>query len=75
MHDEFSPLPSDLSREDIPLVAEDGAEAIPEALVAVGVTGSPLDLEPATTKISLKPPNCKYYTVTLLLLCFIAHIG
>lgn len=40
--------------DNVPLIAEDGPEAITEALVAVGVTGSPLDLEPAMTKFSLK---------------------
>lgn len=40
--------------DNVPLIAEDGPEAITKALVAVGVTGSPLDLEPAMTKFSLK---------------------
>lgn len=40
--------------DDLPLIAEDGAEAVTQALVAVGVTVSPLDLESAMTKSSLK---------------------
>lgn len=48
--------------DNLPLIAEDGPEAITQALVAVGVTGSSLDLEPAMTKFSLK-----------LLLLYISH--
>lgn len=33
--------------DNLPLIPEDGPEAITQVLVAVGVTGSPLDLEPA----------------------------
>lgn len=40
--------------ENLPLIAEDGPEAITQALVAVGVTASPLDLESATTEILIK---------------------
>lgn len=40
--------------DNLPFIAEDGAEAIAKALVAVGVTGSPLDLESAMTKFLLK---------------------
>lgn len=40
--------------DNLPLVAEDGPETITQALVAGGVTGSPLDLEPAIKKFPLK---------------------
>lgn len=39
---------------NLPFIAEDGPEAITQALVAVGVTGSPLNLESAMTKVPIK---------------------
>lgn len=37
-------------RKNLPLIAEDGPEAITQALVTIGVTASPLDLESVRTK-------------------------
>lgn len=49
------PLSSELQcKNNSPFIAEDGAEAVAQALVAGGVTGSPLDLEPAMTKALIK---------------------
>lgn len=36
--------------KNLPLIAEDGPEAIAQALVTIGVTASPLDLESVMTK-------------------------
>lgn len=36
--------------KNLPLIAEDGPEAITQALVTIGVTASPLDLESVRTK-------------------------
>lgn len=36
--------------KNLPLIAEDGPEAITQTLVTVGVAASPLDLEPVKTK-------------------------
>lgn len=46
--------PLQVGERNLPLVAEDGSETITQALVAGGVTGSSLDLEPAMTKILVK---------------------
>lgn len=46
--------PLQVGEPNLPLAAEDGSETVTQALVAVGVTGSSLDLEPAMTKILVK---------------------
>ena len=46
--------------DDLPFITEDCAEAVAEVLVAVGVTGSRLDLESAITKWSSNIRYDKY---------------
>lgn len=55
--------------KNLPLIAEDGPEAITQALVTIGVTASPLDLESVRTK------KFSLHSLTETGYCIWSHLG
>lgn len=55
--------------KNLPLIAEDGPEAITQALVTIGVTASPLDLESVRTK------KFSLHLLTETGYCIWSHLG